>query len=192
MTAARAAQDPRFAMKGKSSEPWKPIVVDRMIELWVKFSASQVAAMLNAEFGTNYTRNAVIGKACRDGHRKHRQPSAPKAIKAPRPTKPAPAPRVRLPEQHKPLTAAELERLPRVIIPKEAWVALPGSKPVGLMALTRKTCRWPIDGFGEQHFCGQHVVETGVYCIVHAERGFNKPSGSVKRFESAAMFASKR
>jgi hypothetical protein len=163
-----------------------------MRELWVKFSASQVAAMLNSEFGTSYTRNAVIGKACRDGYRKNRPPSAPKAIKAPKPTKPAPLPRVRLPEQHKPLTAAELERLPRVIIAKDVWNALPGSKPITIMALTRKTCRWPIDGLGEQHFCGQHVVETGVYCIVHAERGFSKPSGSAKRFESAAMFASKR
>ena len=179
-------------MRGNASTHWKPIVVDRMIELWVKFSASQVAAMLNSEFGTSYTRNAVIGKACRDGHRKHRPPSAPKAIAAPKPTKPAPLPKVRIPEQHKPLTAAELERLPRVIIPKDAWNALPGSRPVGLMALTRKTCRWPIDGFGEQHFCGQHVVETGVYCIVHAERGFNKPHNSAKRFESAAMSASRR
>jgi hypothetical protein len=167
-----------------------------MRELWVKFSASQTAAMLNAEFGeafgVNYSRNAVIGKACRDDIRKTRQPSAPKAIAAPKPTKPAPLPLVRLPEQHKPLTAAELERLPRVIIPKDAWNALPGSKPVTLMALTRKTCRWPIDGFAEQHFCGQHVVETGIYCIVHAERGFSKPSGSAKRFSDSAMFASNR
>ena len=177
-------------MRGKASTHWKPIVVDRMRELWVKFSASQVAAMLNSEFETSYTRNAVIGKACRDDIRKTRQPSAPKAIAAPKPTKPAPAPMVRIPEQHRPLTAAELERLPRVIIPKDAWNALPGSKPVTLMALTRKTCRWPIDGFAEQHFCGQHVVETGVYCIDHAERGFNKPTGSAKRFSDSAMFAS--
>lgn len=178
-------------MKGKSSNPWKPVVVDRMHELWVKFSASQVAAMLNAEFGTNYTRNAIIGRACRDDIRKTRQPSAPKAIKAPRPTKPAPLPKVRIPKQHKPLMAEEIARLPRVIIAKDAWIALPGSNPVGLMALTRKTCRWPIDGLGERHFCGQHVVETGVYCIVHAERNF-KPKRSVKRFESAAMYASRR
>ena len=179
-------------MRGKASTHWKPIVVDRMHELWVKFSASQVAAMLNAEFNTSYTRNAIIGRACRDDIRKTRQPSAPKAIAAPTPTKPAPAPMVRIPEQHKPLTAAELERLPRVIIPKDAWNALPGSRPVGLMALTRKTCRWPIDGFGEQHFCGQHVVETGVYCIVHGERAFNKPHNSAKRFNDSAMFASRR
>jgi GcrA cell cycle regulator len=162
-----------------------------MHELWVKFSASQVATMLNAEFGTSYTRNAIIGRACRDDIRKTRQPSAPKAIAAPKPTKPAPLPKVRIPEQHKPLTAEDIARLPRVIIAKDAWVALPGSNPVGLMALTRKTCRWPIDGLGEQHFCGQHVVETGVYCIVHAERNF-RPHTSNKRFESAAMFASRR
>ena len=171
-------------MRGKASTHWKPIVVDRMIELWVKFSASQVAAMLNSEFGTSYTRNAVIGKACRDGYRKHGPPSLPKAIKAP-------LPRVRLPKQHNPLTAAELERLPRVIIAKDAWLPLPGSKPIGLMALTRKTCRWPIDGFKEQHFCGQHVIETGVYCVDHAERAFNKPHNSAKRFNDSAMFASR-
>ena len=183
-------------MRGKASTHWKPVVVDRMHELWVKFSASQVAAMLNAEFGEAFgislTRNAIIGRACRDDIRKTRQPSAPKAIAAPKTAKPAPLPKVRIPEQHKPLTAAELERLPRVIIAKDAWLPLPGSRPVGLMALTRKTCRWPIDGLGEQHFCGQHVVETGVYCIVHAERGFNKPIGSVKRFSDSAMFAANR
>jgi hypothetical protein len=163
-----------------------------MHELWIKFSASQTAAMLNTEFGTQYTRNAIIGRACRDGLNKTTKPSAPKAIAAPKPTKPAPLPKVRIPEQHKPLTAEEIARLPRVIIAKDAWVALPGSNPVGLMALTRKTCRWPIDGLGEQHFCGQHVIETGVYCIVHAERGFNRLTNSAKRFENAAMFASRR
>ena len=183
-------------MRGKASTHWKPVVVDRMHELWVKFSASQVAAMLNAEFGEAFgislTRNAIIGRACRDDIRKIRQPSAPKAIAAPKAAKPAPLPKVRIPEQHKPLTAEDIARLPRVIIAKDAWNALPGSKPVGLMQLTRKTCRWPIDGFGEQHFCGQHVVETGVYCIVHAERGFNNLTSSAKRFESAAMFAANR
>ena len=176
-------------MRGKASSHWKPIVVDRMHELWVKFSASQVAAMLNAEFGTSYTRNAIIGGACRDDIRKTGQPSAPKAIAAPTT---APAPMVRIPEQHKPLTAAQLERLPRIIIPKDAWNALPGSKPVGLMSLTLKTCRWPIDGLGEQHFCGQHVIETGVYCVDHAERAFNKPHNSAKRFNDSTMFASRR
>jgi len=179
-------------MRGKASTHWKPIVVDKMRELWVMFSASQTAVILNTEFGTQYSRNAVIGKACRLGLNKTTKPSAPKAIAAPKPTKPAPAPMVRIPEQHKPLTAAQLERLPRIIIPKDVWNALPGSKPVTLMALTRKTCRWPIDGLGEQHFCGQHVVETGVYCVDHAERAFNKPIGSAKRFSDSAMFASNR
>ena len=179
-------------MRGKASTHWKPIVVDRMHELWIKFSASQTAAMLNAEFGTQYTRNAIIGKACRDGLNKTTKPSAPKAIAAPKPTKPAPAPMVRIPEQHKPLTAAQLERLPRVIIPKDVWNALPGSRPITIMSLTLKTCRWPIDGLGEQHFCGQHVVETGVYCVDHAERAFNKPHNSAKRFSDSAMFASNR
>jgi len=170
---------------------WKPAAVDRLRELWMQLSASQVAVILNAEFGTHYTRNAVIGKACRDGFRKYRPPSAPKAIAAPKPSKPAPLPQVRLPEQHKTLTAREIEKMPRVTVPKDAWQALPGSQPVGLMGLTHKTCRWPIDGFGEQHFCGQHAVENGVYCIVHAERNF-RPHTSNKRFESAAMFASRR
>ena len=171
---------------------WKPAAVDRLRELWMQLSASQVAVILNAEFGTHYTRNAVIGKACRDGFRKYRPPSAPKAIAAPKPSKPAPLPQVRLPEQHKVLTARELEKMPRVIVvPQDAWKALPGSQPVGLMGLTRKTCRWPIDGFGEQHFCGQNTVEDGVYCVSHAERNF-RPHTSTKRFESAAMYASRR
>ena len=191
MIAALAAPDPRLAMKGKSSNHWPPLHVDLLKQMWATMSATEIAKVLNQAYGTVYTRSSIIGKTHRLGLSKRLPPSAPKAIKAPKPTKPAPAPKVRFPEHQKPLTAAELERLPRVIIAKDAWNALPGSKPVGLMQLTRKTCRWPIDGLGEQHFCGQHVVETGVYCIVHAERNF-KPKTSVKRFESAAMFAANR
>lgn len=114
-------------------------------------SHSIMADLLNAKFGTSYSRNALIGKASRMGMR---------ITGAPHPVKRKP----RREPQPKPA---------RVAKPKPVAVDLPTlrcvevvPKNVALVDLSSDECRWPY-GDGPFHFCGHPQLDGSSYCGPH-------------------------
>ena len=153
-------------MKGKSSNPWPPLHVDLLKQMWATMSATEIAKWLNAAYGTVYTRSSIIGKTHRLGLSKRLPPSLPKAIKAPKHESKVDIPL--LPKIKFKLIEAE-RNMPRAVIPAMTWHSLPESDPINIMKLTRRTCRWPIETPSQQQmFCGTHTHAESVYCQTHA------------------------
>ena len=118
-----------------------------LIEYIAAGSFQEIATMINQRFGTNYSRNAVLGKANRmkllAGHARERdgRPAKKRDIR-PR-AKPSVAP---------PLAPAE---------PSEP-------RHVGLLELIRHDCRFPF-GDGPFTFCGCPVWQDKPYCADHVQ-----------------------
>jgi len=107
-----------------------------------------IGEAINTEFGTDYTRNATIGRAKRLGllianPRTH----APKAEKKPRVRKPAP-PKPK-PIDIPALRCVEIEPL-----------------NITLYELTDETCKWPYGDNPPYTFCGHPAFERA-YCVHH-------------------------
>ena len=51
----------------------------------------------------------------------------------------------------------------------DAWTALAGGKPVGIMELRSFMCRWPINGEGDggMRYCGSVSATEYGYCTAH-------------------------
>lgn len=114
-------------------------------------SAAEIAKLIGAR-----SRNAVIGKAAREGiplATQHRKKSASG------PRKP--------PWHHKMLRAL-LPPVPRDPLPQENQPPM-GTKP--LMELGPRECRWP-HGDGPFFFCGQPTAVEQSYCPFHMRRAF--------------------
>ena len=63
------------------------------------------------------------------------------------------------------------------IKPLPSWqdrsaIVIDDSKPVTLMELTCKTCRWPLE---EKFYCGKMPVENKPYCAGHCAISYIKP-----------------
>lgn len=144
---------------------------EKLRHLWLfeGKSSSQIAAIFKV------TRNAVIGRIHRNGWSRPR-PGDIKRIEtrmanrkladaAPTPPKaPEPPPRPRA-----------FSRPPAMIEPLQPAPPDPApKKPIDLMALTSRTCRWPFgtpgtDAFG---FCGHRTEEGKTYCARHTAMAF--------------------
>lgn len=145
--------------KGEVPEgsPWTEERTERLRELWIAgLSCSQIAT----ELGTGLTRNAIIGKVHRI--RLHRSHPRGASIRGP------------MPPRKRAGTTSRRRSEPRFLAapppPADAWEALPGTAPVGLLELTDRTCRWPL---GEKpfRFCGCPTVHGSVYCGTHTALG---------------------
>lgn len=148
--------DPRIG--NKSAQKWPPEHDEALRRhLDSGLSCQRAADALNREFRAGYTRNAVIGRAGRQGMMPVKEPGKPKVVKErvlthPRGT--GGAPRVR-----KPTPKPE----PEVIALRCAEVV---SRDVGLMDLAPGDCRYPYGG-GPYLFCGQPKIEGQPYCEPH-------------------------
>lgn len=157
---------------------WTEPQTFRLLELWKEgYSASRAATALNNEFGTKFSRNAVISKLHRIGltspggdgkdrrktrFRKQQEIKAKAAKKERRPF-----------DMTWPLQRENGKKRP--FKPKEPWrsthveVVVPEDKRKSLIELEDNECRWPIGDPQEKgfHFCGAEHVKGQPYCPYH-------------------------
>ena len=163
---------------------WQQEATDLLIEHYkTGVTASASAKLINAKFGTQYTRNAVIGKRDRVGlgranpFQSHmvRDPLAKAALDAERRRKRA--------ERLAKLELAEQSRKRQLEIKRlreaEAYAAkMEAVAPVkafakstteAILSLKFKSCRYPIGGVGADdfHFCCEPQDEGSSYCAKH-------------------------
>jgi GcrA cell cycle regulator len=128
---------------------------------WKTFSSSEIASALNAQFGTNLTRNAVIGRINRLGLAEKRSwmPKIYKKRLSNSPSRGAPA---------RPKYDVELPDL-------LSDLQTPIEQRKSLLELTAETCRWPIGDpqSPEFFFCGGKIHEGKPYCTGHCAVAFN-------------------
>jgi GcrA cell cycle regulator len=125
-------------------------------------SFAQIAAAINAEFGTSYSRNAAIGRAGRMGLANPFQVKAAK--KEPRLAK-----RTRLVRSNSNLTALRLIHVNEPTAPGALRCVEVESRRLPLLELEPNDCRYPDSGDGPDHtFCGQPKLPGGSsYCPSH-------------------------
>jgi GcrA cell cycle regulator len=132
-------------------------------------SYAQAASAVNARFGTEFTRNAAVGRAKRlglavaAGRKRLRRP-------APKP-RPAPVPRG-IPQPAQPGESPALPRAPEPVKPVKLRCV--GIKPrlLAFADLEPGDCRYPYGGEkeGEAYaFCGHPRIAGSSYCRPHRE-----------------------
>lgn len=155
---------------------WTREATEQLAALWqTGASGSLIAAAINRDHGTAFSRNAVIGKVNRLG-------LAGRAVAAPRTGKPRAARRDGT-ESIRPSRARDerrafpspLLRLARLTVDTAERVAVDDiAPPVGrrcsLLELDDATCRWPVGdpGTSEFYFCGSKPLGGRPYCAYHA------------------------
>lgn len=126
-------------------------------------STAKAAAELNARFGTNYSRNACIGRASRRNMaRDHAK--GPKQRPGQEPAPPKTRKRRRYSVRSMSFEAPPGETTPPVEIASLRCVEI-DPLHVSLLDLEPETCRWPY-GEGPFTFCG-HPAVFGSYCGPH-------------------------
>lgn len=146
-------------------------------------SASQIAAALNGEFRTRYSKNAVIGKARRklivlNG----RSGSAPVLDKPVR-TAPRPKQIQQRPDIAQRKAAAGPKVVPAVpFVPRTADVV---SQNVPLLELAVNGCRWPSDA-PPFVFCNCPQVAGLPYCEPHSRLAYRAPEPRTQRGRKCA------
>lgn len=151
-------------------------------------SSSEIAAMLNAKFGTARTRNSVIGKCLRMGvifgcRKSPRYATTNKGHKTKSIKHKSILDRFKPKVDGNPVVRALFES--DGFVPPKEEIEIPLSERKSLMDLTETCCRWPIGDPQEDdfHFCNRDKVHGLPYCEVHARRAFQpmpvrkKPSG---------------
>ena len=156
------------------------------------FTSSQIAEKLTKEFGDNFTRNSVIGRAHRvkvfvNGVWKklceaYPRPSATRVAR--KQDKPFTQPRNRV-RADKPATNAIYAPLPK---PPRSHLTIPvlAAAPdniIKTLSLTETTCRWPIGDPLEAdfHFCGRRKSFGIPYCEHHAAIAYNPAARRARR-----------
>jgi GcrA cell cycle regulator len=114
-------------------------------------SASQIAAALNSEFETTYSRNSVIGRAHRIGTFTPGEP-----VKSDKPRKRSPRPR---------LVVSNPVPPPRAV----TEAACGELQPLGIRIeeLDSLHCRWPYGDGVPYTFCGHLPMIGSRYCLAH-------------------------
>ena len=159
----------------ESQVSWKPEWTEALRGYVVVkgLSASMAAAEVNADFGTRFSRNAIISKAGREGiplraskgggrRGPHGGPSQrkPRVRASTKKVRPAASPH---PGPKLPTSAEELR-----------CDDVRADRRVSLLGLTENTCRWPISTVGAPDFCfcGNPPVEGLPYCPGHSRLAY--------------------
>jgi GcrA cell cycle regulator len=130
-----------------------------------KNSLSEIAAHINAETGSEFSRNAIAGKANRLHLPLRRQPNSRHGQRAaPKPRKPS----------NRPVSLLRITR-PKCK-PLVATIALgePAHLGLTLLDLNNTTCKFP-RGDEQFTFCGQPSLEGGSYCGFHHQLCYRPP-----------------
>jgi len=155
---------------------WEPEAKQRLVQLWgEKRTAKECADILNLEFRSNLTRNAVLGKTFRLGlQRKLTEP--PKPEKA---AKPIVEPRVKVFPKVTFNPDAKMKTPPAgsskyVPPPEETWRPLPNVPPMLLVHAGPTHCRWPVETGNTvlgPWCCGAAKIKDSPYCGHHHKIG---------------------
>jgi GcrA cell cycle regulator len=147
--------------------PWTPEIDADMLKLTSTGTTYHEAALiLNAKYGTAFTRNSLIGRASRLGGFTPRPKLTPEEREARRLAREA-----RHNAKRRQARQAHGVK-PRRVTPKPereiTVLRCAGIEPlnISLFDLTSKTCRWPY-GEGPYTFCGHHPSEGSPYCAPH-------------------------
>lgn len=138
---------------------WSDTQLDLLRADWTDptLSLSDMAAHINAETGSWFSRNAIAGKANRLGLPLRRQPNQKSGQRAaPKPRKPS----------SRPVNLARI-RKPRLLqIETVAPLGEPESLGLSLLQLDGGTCHYP-HGDEVKTFCGQAPQADSPYCTFH-------------------------
>lgn len=181
---------------------WTNKKEDQLRALWADgISASKCAIAL----GNGLTRNAVIGKVYRM-QLPARKTVTPKPRKREWSDKSRAAMSLKMTVRNlsrkRPVETEEVisDRVvliapeafkPAEVAPVDAWAALPGTAPIGLLALSQDTCRWPIGDELPFTFCGCSVAAGSVYCAEHRRRGTGIGTAEERRAKRSAVTISR-
>ena len=142
---------------------WPVEHFDLLKKCWAEMLSAQISAdQLNSEFGTSYTRSAVISQV-----RRHDLSAAYGRVKAkPLIAKPYPTPRRRAVQTKAPQKYKDAPMIDDALIPFEQRKTL--------MELDSDTCRWPVGDPATPDFfyCGAKALATSPYCAGHCKRAF--------------------
>jgi GcrA cell cycle regulator len=130
-------------------------------------SFAEIAAVINAAFGTTFTRSATLGRARRMGLARpgrtqdeiQRLPKRSRKAKAK-----APRPGTHVPEAPRPRAAFE-----RIEVPKLRCVGI-APRHLSLLELEASDCRYPYGGDEDGEaitFCGHRRRKGSSYCVPH-------------------------
>lgn len=137
---------------------WNEPIIEQLRTLWHEGrSGSQIARLINSEHGTQFTRNAIIGKV-------HRLGSANREV--PRRTHTSSKSNKRLPPT------------PIVEVPEPEPIALSTDSSVRLTIATvgAGQCRWPHGDpmHPDFHLCGAQTRPCAQYCDHHLRRAYRR------------------
>lgn len=141
---------------------WTQEQLDSLTLCWADgLSSRKTAVKLNEQFGTAYTRNAVIGKARREGLPAHNGP-----IRG----------RPRGPSKRNHTAAPDITDL-----------SIPFAQRKTIASLEYGDCKWPVGNPDEPDFffCGAASLKTAPYCAGHAKRAYGytrEPNDGRSRF----------
>jgi GcrA cell cycle regulator len=160
---AKSHADPRLG--NASAMKWQPEHDAALIRLRsAGFSSAKAAAALNGEFGTSYSRNAVIGRVFR------------LQLTFPGQKRPAKVVKIRTPRIQTRCTPVKAKLSP---IDFEAVPDVPVDicpNRVLLLFADESHCRWPAADDGSADMvCGDPKVEGRSWCARHARVAFRAP-----------------
>ncbi len=183
-------------MSNVALSPWTDVMVDRSREHWLTgMSVTESRDAINAEFGTCFTRNAIIGKRFRLGMTDTalikkvgvQSPVAKKVIgrsvkRADNKKSGAKAYSPKVMPKRSLTPGASARRLDELIWDREraARAFYGDGEFIGLMQLTSSTCHWPIDKDGSTLYCGQQSMDAKPYCAKHCAVAYEPRQKKVK------------
>ena len=152
------------------SSDWAAEHCDALREYLAKgLSYSEVAEAINAKFGTDYSRNAALGRARRMGLCRPDRPGD-RLVHFPKRRPPAKAARLAQPrDRHVPEFMKPIPVFERIEQPKLRCVEI-APRHLSLVELEAGDCRYPYGGDEEGEvitFCGHSRRESSSYCAPH-------------------------
>lgn len=155
-------------------------IIDRLRQLIEvdKVSFADATETINAEFGTSFTRMALIGQARRKGVKvPPERVNSPKGTRKPRKRGDAGGSFI----QFLGTRRARPEPFP-VIVDSD----IPLEQRKTILELNDETCRWPIGEGASMFFCGAEPLDGKPYCGAHCARAYTNHARGWERPDSSA------
>lgn len=152
---------------------WNDEAVEALKKLWAQ---GLTAAQIADEMGDGLSRSAVLGKVRRLKLKARQSPTTTLQERAAAGRALAAAQRGTKPNDRPRKITVDTSAFQADPVPEEE-LGNDVTHLVGIMDLTKDTCRWPhgdplLPGFG---FCGAQVQEGSPYCPDHTKRGTHQP-----------------
>jgi GcrA cell cycle regulator len=150
---------------------WNEVIHARLVELLKAGSSrGEAAKILNAQYGTSFTRNAIIGRT----HRTN--------VTYVRPVRTAPPPRPPKPQRNArtPFQPSGARAIALAMLVCEPVDTAPDTSPFActLLQLKKRSCRWPLGDPKDADFrlCGDRKLDDVSYCARHYLMAYTPPS----------------